>query len=959
MYLAAFASLRARIVRFQQTGDTAPLLSQQSFAEVRTLLGSIDHWRADPEVFRVLVFYMWSRYLLLQDKPDHLQHALGELAPAVIALRPIYEANPGMLPKELHQLFDLSALWTRQGVATMARYDATGDLSALNESVDHMTRAVEAIRIDDPSHARYVANLGSTRFVRFNHTGDIVDLNAAIELLREAINYLSSGTRAQEAAGIQSNLSAALQARFERLSQIANLDDAIRCAGHAVDLTERGDSGAGKYLTNLSTALLRRFEYSGEQADLDAAINNAKASLELVSNDPLQRAVAQANLGTMLGTRFRHKGSPADLDAGIAYLRAGVADTPPHHPNRATYQSNLSGLLNKRFKRDGSHADFKDDATPGQWLVDLTGIDHPDRGRHLTNQANRLIDSFERTGDPLELDRAIDIHREAVAVTQIDRYYRVTVLSNLGSALDTRYNSRHIRRDAEEAMAVYREAADTADGAPLIRIKAARRCGQIATKLADWEQAIGAMTTAVRLLPQLASREQTREDQEYWLSEVDGLASEAAACALEAGDTALAVSLLEQSRGLLFSYARKAHEPHREELAHRLASLSDPPAVADLLPAPGEPPIVLVNIARLRCDAICLTSHGLRLIHLDWLTADAATDACIPFMLGLAAIGSPDAPTEILEHGQTLVQATLNWLWDTIAAPVLESLGFRDRPTPGRPWPRIRWILTRPLNWLPVHAAGHHDQRDEIRPPTVMDRVVSSYAPTISAARQVRTQATAPQSPRMLAVVMPDTPGGFQPLHSASAEAELIRRLFMDAFVLTGRQAERRRVLAHLPSHSYVHFACHSASSLESPSSSRLLLHDHANQPLTVQDISGLKLNEGWLAFLSTCSTAQTEMVTLVGQVARGKMPSKQAYRSLQLTDESLHLAAAFQVAGYSHVIGTLWPVDDVAAEIAEHFYRELRNHDPAAALHRATQRMRHDYPNLPSVWASHIHIGA
>lgn len=38
-----------------------------------------------------------------------------------------------------------------------------------------------------------------------------------------------------------------------------------------------------------------------------------------------------------------------------------------------------------------------------------------------------------------------------------------------------------------------------------------------------------------------------------------------------------------------------------------------------------------------------------------------------------------------------------------------------------------------------------------------------------------------------------------------------------------------------------------------------------------------------------------------------------------------MHLASALQLAGYRHVIGTLWPVmDTVAARTAEWFYADL-----------------------------------
>ena len=109
-------------------------------------------------------------------------------------------------------------------------------------------------------------------------------------------------------------------------------------------------------------------------------------------------------------------------------------------------------------------------------------------------------------------------------------------------------------------------------------------------------------------------------------------------------------------------------------------------------------------------------------------------------------------------------------------------------------------------------------------------------------------------------------------------------------------------MLAALATCGWVHFACHAVSDPLQPSESRLLLHDRA---LAVRDIARLRLPDAELAFHAACSTA------------RG---------SEQLADEAIHIASAFQLAGYRNVVGTLWPaLDATAARLAEGFYRRRR----------------------------------
>lgn len=110
---------------------------------------------------------------------------------------------------------------------------------------------------------------------------------------------------------------------------------------------------------------------------------------------------------------------------------------------------------------------------------------------------------------------------------------------------------------------------------------------------------------------------------------------------------------------------------------------------------------------------------------------------------------------------------------------------------------------------------------------------------------------------------------------------------------------------------------------------------------MTVTQVARLRLDDAGLAFLSACSTAR---------------PGR------RLTDEAIHLASAFQLAGYRHVIGTLWPVNDAAAiTIANDIYTAVTTEtdDIVGAVHAATRKLRNQWADTPSVWASHIHVGA
>jgi CHAT domain-containing protein len=133
------------------------------------------------------------------------------------------------------------------------------------------------------------------------------------------------------------------------------------------------------------------------------------------------------------------------------------------------------------------------------------------------------------------------------------------------------------------------------------------------------------------------------------------------------------------------------------------------------------------------------------------------------------------------------------------------------------------------------------------------------------------------------------------------------------------------------------HFACHAAAKEDDPSASYLYL---ADGPLTVREIMGLMPTTGYLAYLAACSTA---------------------YGGTGLPDEAIHLASAFQVARFRHVVATLWPVADEAAfDRGQQIHaRLMRGVGPALAVHQAVRAARSASPGSPSAWASHVHFGA
>ncbi|GAA1256571.1 CHAT domain-containing protein [Pseudonocardia aurantiaca] len=370
-----------------------------------------------------------------------------------------------------------------------------------------------------------------------------------------------------------------------------------------------------------------------------------------------------------------------------------------------------------------------------------------------------------------------------------------------------------------------------------------------------------------------------------------------------------------------------------------------PPVVtfAELAPAAAHGPVIAINLDRSRCDALVLRDGTAAVVPLPRLRVDELVEQADAFRDAIGTLSSTESARLVRSMAGRVVVDTLAWLWDVLAEPVLEVAGPAVHPGGGAPWPRVWWSPSGPLNFLPLHAAGRHD----VPGASVLDRVVSSHTPTMRALLHSRARPVPAGERTALAVAMPETPG-HAALPATTREATAFAAGFTGGGaapeVLVGPAATGEEVLAALPRAAFAHFACHASSDPLNAEASHLLLHDG---PLAVTELSRLPLDGAQLAYLSACATA------------RG---------SAALADEAVHLASAFQLAGYAQAIGTLWEVgDEVAARMAEQVHHELARttddttHRPAAAhaLHAVTRRMRAERLDAPWTWAAHVHSGA
>ena len=277
-------------------------------------------------------------------------------------------------------------------------------------------------------------------------------------------------------------------------------------------------------------------------------------------------------------------------------------------------------------------------------------------------------------------------------------------------------------------------------------------------------------------------------------------------------------------------------------------------------------------------------------------------------------------------------------------------------------FPEFWWIGTGIASSFPFHAAGQYLKDSETAQDSenTLSQIIPSYTPTIKALSYSRSCASRAaiinsRETSILVVTMPSTLKHTS-LPGVEKEKQVIQKITTDICKIKELKSPTAEdVLNNMSGFDIVHFACHGCADPKDPSNSHLLLQKSGPSgpvidKLTVSDISNKNtLGRTWIAYLSACSTAGVEAISLA--------------------DECLHISSAFQVAGFAHVISSLCSADDdICARLAELFYRSLTNtglstrhsnRAVAEALRNAILDIRSDSPDSRLLWAPFIHSGA
>ncbi|KAI0409259.1 CHAT domain-containing protein [Xylaria palmicola] len=869
--------------------------------------------------------------------------------------------------------------------------------------------------------------LALAQYHRYQREGEPTDLQESLLNGKKAV-YLSNNSDPGKTTWLN-NLGLAYVAQFRNSAETSSLEAATSLFELAVELSLEGSKTHLFSRSNLANTLGLRFEWTGETETLDIAVSAYRVLASLRNPNAAEWAINLQNLGNILLNAYGRHLSGKLLDEAVDNLDQALTKHPEGHVEIVATRSFLCDALAIRYRDTASKHRQKSDILlaidHGESSIRLVGSNDPcvPHLRHTLSLAYQTKwDGSGRKANE-DLVAAVCHAGKGLEVTPQNAPGRAAYLVRHGNLLSAQIFENDPKADPSaltEPLRLYKEAVELPNGLPLIRIRAARKAIRILKELGEWKDAVPVGLAAMRLLPLACGRYLSLQDQRRVISETSGLASEICSLLLQVDKPEEALRELEAGRAMLLGFAMDnsdevlalaaSHENLAKEFTDIRAKLRIPPdlqgrglgelklrerraAEADLINCLGkirnigghrdflleptvdrmklcskEGPVVIVNISYMRSDAIILVDSGIRVLPLPNLRPEKAVDFGVQLIAGFSIVDFPvKRAYEVLsrkvpKQPRRASPGFLDWLWASCVRPVFDELSkCGAMPANGKP-PRIWWIGSGAAAGFPFHAAASESEPDQ----DALSLSISSYVPSIKALLHARQRSTRSRALRseskqakldLTVITMETTPGGHTPLPAVRKEKEVVINLAEGKLNCTHLpQPTASLALQAITKSDIVHFACHGVADRGDPSQSHLVLEKPTGNgnakevdKLTVSQLLALDSRQKfWIAFLSACTTA--------------------SMGTFRLGDEGLHTSGALQIAGFTHVVGSLWKVEDeVGVDIARVFYENLigvetdffNDRIVAEALREAVMRIRKHDPSSWTKWAAYIHSGA
>ena len=638
---------------------------------------------------------------------------------------------------------------TDLGVALWYRFLCLRQLSDIGQAILRYSKAIHLIPDNDPYKPNHLNILALFYLTRFEIVGEPTDLDQVISRYSDAVELTPEEHPGKSEA--LNNLANAISTRFERLGELSDLEQAISRHRHVLEVTPNDHPDKLGRLNNLANCFLTRFNLVGESRDLEEAISKHQASTEVTPDGHPYKSTCLSNLALCFLTRFDRFGESSFLDQAISKYKNALELTPEGDSNKSAYLNGLAVCFRVRFEHLEKLCDLKEAISRQRDAVELTPDDHRDKHVRLNNLALCCHTRFKHLGELSDLEQAILIHQDALKLTPHGHPDIPKRLYNLADCFRTRFERLGKASDLEQALLRYSLAACASTGPIGDRFRASQHwilCARVQghhSLLYAYSVAIGLLPQLAWIGLSLAHRHRellrgAGVAREAAAAVLDSDRPETAVEWLEQGRSIVWGGLFQlrsSHEELSSAYPDHAHRlrqisdalehaaltrdksmyalsgsihiggqsQEKEAVRHRELAMERDRLLQEIRTFPGferfllhkefsqlrasarSGPVVILNAAESRCDALILVADLEDAIHVPLPNLTLKRSVALQNTLNMLSRAHNGVILPDDRDGQPASRREGNWesilssLWKCVVKPVLDALAFSVRDT--------------------------------------------------------------------------------------------------------------------------------------------------------------------------------------------------------------------------------------------------------------------------------------
>ncbi|KAF8992887.1 CHAT domain-containing protein [Cyathus striatus] len=346
---------------------------------------------------------------------------------------------------------------TNLGISFEERYQHVKLVDDINEAISIHTEALECSGYTGPHSKMCLDYLTKELITRFEITGGLDDLDAAIKHRRLALSELTDDADRISSLGW---LGYYRYIRFECSANLDDLKESIDFLDEALILEEISSTGLSyQYVNSLAAGYIARFNHSGSVDDLTNSVNLFRRALSL--SDPTNdlHASILSNLGTSLHSLYTTLKNKDDLYESITMIERALDYHPLGHPKHASTLSSLATSLIELFVDFGDLKSLDSAISLNEEALG-TSMKEEDQLMVLNNLSHGLYVLHEHSGSRSDIDKAIELSREAVQISinlgkHVDNLAKT--YDNLASSLSSRFQVLGNISDIQESIETHKK----------------------------------------------------------------------------------------------------------------------------------------------------------------------------------------------------------------------------------------------------------------------------------------------------------------------------------------------------------------------------------------------------------------------------------------------------------------------------------------------------------------------